>query len=355
MSTTAHSRARLAGCLAFGATMLLAISEAQASERGPSLKPVTKALDQMGDDFCKTFKLGCQSKGKPAAQRKPQAKPARSPAAKSEASATPVPRQKPPRQAPEMPADTVALAKPAEAPVPRPRPKPEDQAKPSSIVVVIPAEQLAGQTPEKPPVEKPEEARQASAASAAVPEDPACMSQLKKAGAQFETAAAPADGPNCRVALPVTLQSVETAAGRIILPERPLLNCAFALQFSLWLADAAAPGVAAKEKNRLAKVATGPGYDCRGRNGDIGAKLSEHAAGNAVDITTLTLDDGKTIQIADAGSESAASYQMLRGLRTTACGYFSTVLGPGANAAHASHFHFDLGRHGKSASYRICE
>ncbi|MGA7268596.1 MAG: hypothetical protein WBX21_12640, partial [Aestuariivirga sp.] len=64
MSTTAHSRARLAGCLAFGATMLLAISEAQASERGPSLKPVTKALDQMGDDFCKTFKLGCQSKGK---------------------------------------------------------------------------------------------------------------------------------------------------------------------------------------------------------------------------------------------------------------------------------------------------
>ena len=355
MSTTAHSRARFAGCLAFGATMLLAISEAQASERGPSLKPVTKALDQMGDDFCKTFKLGCQSKGKPAAQRKPQAKPAPSPAAKSEASVTPVPRQKPPRQAPEMPADTVALAKPAEAPVPRPRPKPEDQAKPSSIVVVIPAEQPAGQTPEKPPVEKPEEARQASAATAAVPEDPACMSQLKKAGAQFEAAAAPADGPNCRVALPVTLQSVETAAGRITLPERPLLNCAFALQFSLWLADAAAPGVAAKEKNRLAKVATGPGYDCRGRNGDIGAKLSEHAAGNAVDITTLTLDDGKTIQIADAGSESTASYQMLRGLRTTACGYFSTVLGPGANAAHASHFHFDLGRHGKSASYRICE
>ena len=64
------------------------------------------------------------------------------------------------------------------------------------------------------------------------------------------------------------VQSVETAAGRITLPERPLLNCAFALQFSLWLADAAAPGVAAKEKNRLAKVATGPGYDCRGRNGD---------------------------------------------------------------------------------------
>jgi hypothetical protein len=355
MTTTHRLPTRLAGSIAISAMVWMAAPQAHASEHGPSLKPVAKALEQMGDDFCKTFKLGCQSKGKPAAQRKPQAKPAPPPAAKTEASVTPIPRQKPPRQAPEMPAATAALAKPAEAPVPRPRPKPEDQAKPSSIVVVIPEEQPVGQKPEKPPVEKPEEARQASAVSAAVPEDPACMSQLKKAGAQFEIAAAPADGPNCRVALPVTLQSVETAAGRITLPERPLLNCAFALQFSLWLADAAAPGVAAREKSQLAKVATGPGYDCRGRNGDIGAKLSEHAAGNAVDITTLTLNDGKTIQVADAGSESAASYQMLRGLRTTACGYFSTVLGPGANAAHASHFHLDLGRHGKSASYRICE
>ena len=355
MITPRTTPARLASSVALGAAMWLAVPEAQASDRGPSLKPVAKALDQMGDDFCKTFKVGCQSKGKPAAQRKPQAKPAPPPTVKTEASDAPIPRQKPIRKAPDMPVDTAALARPAEVPVPRPRPKPENQAKPSSIVVVIPESKPVEQTTERPAVEKPDEAKQSGTASAAVPEDTACTSELKKAGAQFETAAAPADGPKCQVALPVTLHAVETAAGRITLPERPLLNCAFALQFSLWLADAAAPGVAARGGSRLAKVATGPGYDCRGRNGDIGAKLSEHAAGNAVDITTLTLDDGKTIQVADAGSESTASYQMLRGLRTTACGYFSTVLGPGANAAHASHFHFDLGRHGKSASYRICQ
>ena len=355
MSSTLRFSARLAGSLAFGAAMLLAMPEAQPSESGPSFKPVTKALDQMGDDFCKTFKLGCKSKGKPAAQRKPQTKPGSPAAAKTEAAAAPIPRQKPPRKAPDPNVDSVVVARTTEAPVPRPRPKPQDPAKPASIVVVIPKSEPAGQMPEKPVAEKPEETKQASTPSATAPEETACMSRLKKAGAQFEAAVAPADGPNCRVAAPVTLQSVETSAGRITLPEQPLLNCEFALQFSLWLADAAAPGIAARAKSRLAKVATGPGYDCRGRNGDIGAKLSEHAAGNAVDITTLTLDDGKTIQVADAGSESAASYQMLRGLRTTACGYFSTVLGPGANDAHASHFHFDLGRHGKSASYRICE
>jgi len=28
---------------------------------------------------------------------------------------------------------------------------------------------------------------------------------------------------------------------------------------------------------------------------------------------------------------------------------------PGSNAAHKNHLHFDLGQHGKSGKYRICE
>jgi Extensin-like protein C-terminus len=31
------------------------------------------------------------------------------------------------------------------------------------------------------------------------------------------------------------------------------------------------------------------------------------------------------------------------------------VLGPGANTAHANHYHLDLGVHGTSGNYRICE
>jgi len=42
-------------------------------------------------------------------------------------------------------------------------------------------------------------------------------------------------------------------------------------------------------------------------------------------------------------------------LRTAACGYFTTVLGPGANPAHDHHFHFDFKKRGKSYNYRICE
>jgi hypothetical protein len=42
-------------------------------------------------------------------------------------------------------------------------------------------------------------------------------------------------------------------------------------------------------------------------------------------------------------------------MRQAACGWFTTVLGPGADAAHAEHVHFDVLRHGASDNYRICE
>lgn len=46
---------------------------------------------------------------------------------------------------------------------------------------------------------------------------------------------------------------------------------------------------------------------------------------------------------------------LVRVLRTTACAYFTTVLGPGSDSAHEEHFHFDTGMHGATPNYRICE
>ncbi|MFO1122203.1 MAG: extensin family protein [Hyphomicrobiales bacterium] len=402
---------RIPGLIATGVVLCMTAPLAQANDSSRPLAPVGKALNQMGEDFCQSFKLNCQKKARSgagnSATAKPKAKPARPTAAAasdSGTSAVPMPRQKPqrpsqqaaaeppaavpvPREkpfqdksaeampAPDTPASTKTATKqsppaasasavppqkvpdrlPAETEVASaPPPKPDKTVQDQSPTPVAPAAPAATVTP-KVPDRLPEETVVASAPSTAPVVDANCLSALRKAGVQFETAESPTESENCRVASPVRVDAVETTAGRIVLPERPLLNCAFALQFSRWLSDAAAPGVMVKKNIRLARVATGPGYDCRGRNGDSTAKISEHAAGNAVDVTTLTLEDGKVIQVADAGDQTAAAYELLRGLRTTACGYFTTVLGPGANSAHATHFHFDLGRHGKSDSYRICE
>jgi Extensin-like protein C-terminus len=86
-------------------------------------------------------------------------------------------------------------------------------------------------------------------------------------------------------------------------------------------------------------VSTGPGYVCRTRNGDASqdAKMSEHATGNAVDIMALGLADKRQIGIVAVTDERNPDHRLLMALRLTACGYFTTVLGPGANTAHANY------------------
>jgi hypothetical protein len=185
-----------------------------------------------------------------------------------------------------------------------------------------------------------------------------CLQKLRAAGTDFTIPAVNVDSGLCHVQNPVNLHSVKAQQNLIKLPEAPLFNCKFALQFSKGLSESGAPILAAQLNTPLEKISTGPGFDCRGRNGEALAnlsKISEHGFGNAVDITTLSMRDGRVIEVQDAINPNAASYTILHGLRISACGYFTTVLGPGSNAAHATHFHFDLGVHGKSANYRICE
>ena len=93
-------------------------------------------------------------------------------------------------------------------------------------------------------------------------------------------------------------------------------------------------------------TATSPGSP---RNGST--KLSEHAFGNALDIASFRLADGRTIAVApDLKGESRT---FLDRLRTAACGPFRTVLGPGADADHANHLHLDLAP--RRSDNPICE
>lgn len=182
-----------------------------------------------------------------------------------------------------------------------------------------------------------------------------CRSELLELGVNFFVPERMEGEGACRVIDPVQLSSISSPGGEVTLPGSPLLNCEFARQFSVWVSDVAAPIVAALGGAHLEALSTGPGYECRTRNGDTSGKISEHALGNAVDIDGIILKNAQRIEIPDVADKENVNHRMLMALRISACGYFTTVLGPGADAAHASHFHFDLGLHGKSAKYRICE
>ncbi len=117
----------------------------------------------------------------------------------------------------------------------------------------------------------------------------------------------------------------------------------------------AAPVVRSFAKSPLVAVASGPGYQCRNRNNQKNGKISEHAFGNAIDITGFGLVNGKTIKVSALPDGPFQQVRMLMALRISSCGYFTTVLGPGFDEAHKAHFHLDFAKRGKGWNYRICE
>lgn len=98
---------------------------------------------------------------------------------------------------------------------------------------------------------------------------------------------------------------------------------------------------------------SGPGYDCRTQDKVAGARISAHARGLAVDFVAIAFADQRRLLVERPTGADEASY--FRAIRSAACGWFTTVLGPGADAFHANNMHLDIESHGSSGAYRICE
>jgi hypothetical protein len=186
-----------------------------------------------------------------------------------------------------------------------------------------------------------------------------------------------------------------TALGSVKLGAPATMTCGMATALAALMPDAikAANDILGSP---LVALEAGSGYECRNRNGDGSGKLSQHAFANALDIAAFKLADGRSIAIgtdwphlpasgeaakaAETGANAEATdyaekktseqkpaaappgqrattpqARFLVSVHKSACGLFTTVLGPDANAAHHDHFHFDLGCHGKDCKYLICE
>ncbi|WP_298429746.1 extensin family protein [uncultured Jannaschia sp.] len=186
-----------------------------------------------------------------------------------------------------------------------------------------------------------------------------CLTALQDI-AQAEAAEVPeADDPLCTFPTPVRMTAIETETGPVLLSGDPVFQCDFALAVATYVRDDLVPAATLHMEDRLDAIGTGNGFVCRRRNGAPDGKFSEHAFGNAIDITTFRFD-GSLIVVAESEDLTADEEAFFDVVRKSACDDFTTVLGPGSNAAHADHFHFDLGRSVKDGirvaePYRICE
>ena len=182
----------------------------------------------------------------------------------------------------------------------------------------------------------------------------ACLAKLIASGASAEAEPAPPKSvEGCGIDAPVRLSSIMVGSDFVSLPDRPVVACEFALALADYIRLIVAPLGQAMLQAKVTGIETGPGYTCRTQDRIFGAKISAHGHGLAVDFVAITFADKRRVLVERQTGADEASY--FRAVRTAACGWFTTVLGPGADSFHANNMHLDIEQHGSSGNYRICE
>ena len=134
---------------------------------------------------------------------------------------------------------------------------------------------------------------------------------------------------------------------RVRLSEAPLspseadATCATMAGFVHWLRHGVQPAARDLLGSPVARVEHLGSFSCRRLYGRATGGWSQHATGNAIDISAFVLEDGRRVAVLGDWYGAGAGAKFLRRARDSACRDFATVLSPDYNAAHADHFHLD--------------
>jgi hypothetical protein len=239
------------------------------------------------------------------------------------------------------------------------RPKPRRAAKAAQVARAAPSVPLPKSRPADAPATQPEK-------PAAGKQPPA------ETDKPAEQAAAPPPPSACRLALTDQIAiapSIPDIKGpgdcggedlvrleAVVLPDKrrvslkpaATLRCPMASAIADWIRNDMAP-LATSLGSAVSDLDNLDSFDCRGRNGVVGAQLSEHGHANALDVHALKLANGQSISLTDRTVPREVRENVLHSV----CARFTTVLGPGSDGYHEDHIHLDLmERHN---NYKICQ
>src|SRR5918993_3685202 len=181
----------------------------------------------------------------------------------------------------------------------------------------------------------------------------ACLSSGQVQPSAAVVRAAKIDGPGaCGMDYPLRVAAF--ANGGVGLRKATTLACPIIPRIDTWLEEVVRPAATLYFGVPVTDLRAGS-YSCRPRNNRSGAKLSEHPFGNALDVMAFVLADGREVTVLKGWRGAPAEQEFLREVFVGACRYFTTVLGPGADAFHYDHLHIDLARHDPRGERRVCK
>jgi hypothetical protein len=155
----------------------------------------------------------------------------------------------------------------------------------------------------------------------------------------------PALGPALGPSTPVNMPEAE-------LKPAAKLACPIVSALDRWVADGVQPAALHWFNSPVVVIHQIGSYSCRDMVGARTRHISEHAFGNALDISGFTLADGRTITVKNGWHGSAEEQGFLHDVQLYACETFVTVLAPGYNPEHYNHIHVDLMK--RRPGYRPC-
>ncbi|MEZ5838983.1 MAG: extensin family protein [Hyphomicrobiales bacterium] len=158
----------------------------------------------------------------------------------------------------------------------------------------------------------------------------------------------------CIVEAPYDIVGAGTKPSVALVPSATL-TCPMTIALANWLDGPVQEAARDLLDRTVSGIWVAASFDCRGRNNDADAKLSEHGRANAIDVSALVLDDGSVVSVERDWAGDVTRATFLHRIHAAACGPFTTVIGPDGDEYHRNHFHFDLAERGKATVYRICE
>jgi hypothetical protein len=168
---------------------------------------------------------------------------------------------------------------------------------------------------------------------AAVSDPQICLDVLEAGGARFTPLPPLEVSEQCHIRNRVRLAGV---GGATLDPLE--ISCDTALRLAAWERYGLQPLAQELFGTSVRKIHHFSSYNCRMIRGSS-SRVSTHATAEAIDVSALTLDDGRRIDLKRDwdGTDDVSKY--LKWIRDDSCRWFSTVLGPDYNALHADHFH----------------